>query len=396
MPKATSEDEIATLESPRSHQVGMMARFALQDSDRLRVYIDPSAIAHNLAQLRLRIGHPQPYFWATAKADAYGHGLLRVLAGMRDADGVSVQSLCEAHSCRKAGWHRPILVHAGLLCAAETALLSLPDLHLIVSDADQLEWLAQVMPPQPPTLWLRYDGDTRLGGFSDSSYAAAYARAQALIQQGRAAGVAHLNHFAQAEDRIGLLDAQARFCAVTAGLSGLISCSNSAALLRYPTYAAGTDWVRPGLSLYGASPLSYITGPDLKLRPAMTLVARLISTQHLASGASLGYGGAFVASQAMRVGLVACGYADGYPRSVHTGTPVVVANQRTCVIGRPTMDIVAIDLTGLDNVHAGMPVLMWGEGLPVELVAASAHTIAAELFTCLTARVPVSLVSPTS
>ncbi|MBJ7264269.1 MAG: alanine racemase [Burkholderiaceae bacterium] len=367
------------------------AQLALQDSDRLRVFIDPNAIAYNLAQLRRHVGQPQPRFWATAKADAYGHGLLHALEGLHAADGISVQSLTEAHICRNAGWHGPILVHAGLLSAAETSLLSLSDLHLVIGDAGQIEWLARANLAQAPTIWLRYIGDTRFGGFDDRHYVQAYARLQTLLRQGRVTGVAHFNHYGRAEEIGGIVDAHARFSAVIKGLPGLTSNCNSAALLLHPEHAATTHWVRPGLSLYGASPLPHATGLELGLKPAMSLIARLTSTVRLAAGTSLGYNGAFVAPTAMRVGLVACGYADGYPRSAQTGTPVMVSDRRTRVLGRPSMDTVAIDLTDLDHVCAGMPVVMWGDGLAVELVARSANTIAAALFTGLTARVPVSV-----
>jgi len=174
----------------------------LEDLDRVRAHIDAGAIAHNLAQLRLRLGGPAPRIWATAKADAYGHGLARALPGLRNADGVSVQTLADAHACRDAGWDGPILVHAGLLVRDETRALTLPDLHLIISHADQLSWLAEASPPAPPVLWLRYAGDTRLGGFDDAGYARAHARAAALVAQGRAAAIGHLNHYARAEEDI--------------------------------------------------------------------------------------------------------------------------------------------------------------------------------------------------
>lgn len=363
---------------------------ALQDYDRLRIYIDPRAIAHNLAHLRRHIGQPKLRFWATAKADAYGHGLVRALEGLHAADGVGVQTLPDAHACRKAGWQGPILVYAGLLSAAEQPLLSMSGLHLVVSNTDQIEWLVHASLAPPPTVWLRYTGDTRFGGFDDNHYARVYTYLQTLVQQGRVASVGHFNHYARADETDGIVEAQAHFRMTTAGLPGPVSSCNSAALLLYPDHAGHTDWVRPGLSLYGASPLPHTTGSELGLKPAMTLVARLVSTLHLAEGASLGYGGAFVASKAMRVGLVACGYADGYPRSACTGTPVMVANHRTRVLGRPTMDTVAIDLTDLDHITTGMPVVMWGAGLPIELVANASNTIAAELLTGLTARVPVS------
>lgn len=363
----------------------------LNDADRIHAHIDCHAIAHNLAQMKERLNGAATRFWATAKADAYGHGLARVLPGLAAADGISVQTLDEAHACRRSGWHGPILVHAGLRCANDTQALTLPGLQLIVSHAAQLDWLARTQPSAPPALWLRYVGDTHLGGFSDTDYSRIYARALALNGQGHASGIGHLNHYARAEEAGGTTDADTCFRRAIAGLSGPVSCCNSAALLLHPAQAAATDWVRPGITLYGVSPLPDVTGPDLGLRPAMTLSARLLAVQHLPAGASLGYGGAFVAQADTRIGLVACGYADGYPRHAGTGTPVKLESGRiTRMLGRPSMDLLTIDLNGHADARPGSVVTLWGGGLPVERVAAAASTIAAELLTCLTARVPFS------
>lgn len=371
----------------------MPLKHPLHAADRLRAHVDPHAIAHNLAQLRGLLGGPSPRIWATAKTDAYGHGLTRVLPGLQAADGLSVQTLADARACRAAGWNKPILVHAGLLGPHDAEALTLPDIHLVISHAGQLDWLAgtPVPPAAPPMLWLRYAGDTRLGGFDDADYAAAHARAAALAAQGRAAGIGHFNHYARADEDNGIASADASFRRAIAGLPGPVSSCNSAALLRHPAHAAATDWVRPGITLYGVSPLPGRTGQALGLRPAMTLTARLIAVQRLPAGASLGYSRAFTAPRDMRVGLVACGYGDGYPRRAQTGTPVLVQERRTCVLGRPSMDQLAIDLTEIDGAEPGAPVVLWGQGLPVERVAASADTIAAELLTGLTARVPFAL-----
>lgn len=362
-----------------------------QHASRLCAFVDPAAVAHNLSQLRQRLNHRATRIWATAKADAYGHGLNNVMPGLQAADGITVQTLSEAHACHDAGWDGPILVHAGLLDQADIRALTLPDLHLIISHEDQLHWLAGAHPPMPPALWLRYAGDTNMGGFDDHVYASAYRQASLLQDAGRTTGTGHLNHYAQAEAPQGIAEAQRRFRHVMANLPGPISTCNSAALLQHPEHAAQTDWIRPGITLYGVSPLADVTGPELGLLPAMTLTARLCAIHRLPAGTSLGYSGAFVAERDMRVGLVSCGYADGYPRHAGTGTPVLAAGRRTRLLGHPSMDMLAIDLSDIGDIGPGASVTLWGTELPVEQVAASATTIAAELLTCLTARVPFAL-----
>lgn len=360
----------------------------------VRAHIDVGAVAHNLAQVRQRLGANRPRIWATVKSDAYGHGLMRVLPALAAADGLAVQTLPEAHQCRAAGWAGPILVYGGLRGPDEATLLDLPGLHLVISHAAQLGWLqAAARPAHPPALWLRYAGDMRMGGFDDQDYAQAHERCVALQRQGHIADIGHMNHYAHAEDADGIAAVDARFRQAVAGRPGPVSTCNSAALLQHPEHAAQTDWVRPGILLYGVSPMpDSIDGPGLGLRPAMRLTARVHAVQTLPQGASLGYRAAFTAPAAMRVGLVGCGYADGYPRHAGTGTPVLVDGQPTRLLGRPTMDTLAVDLTHLETAGPGAPVVLWGDPqATAEAVAIAAGTIAAELLTGLTARVVVSV-----
>lgn len=355
--------------------------------------IDSAAVAHNLAQIRKRLGAGRARIWATVKADAYGHGIARVLPGLTDADGLAVRNLPEAHLCRAAGWPGPVLVYGGLQHPDEAALLGAPDLHLVISHAAQLAWLQAAAPAgRPPSVWLRYAGDTRLGGFDDEDYAQAYARCDALRERGRIAAIGHLNHYARSEDADGIAEADARFRRAVAGRPGPVSTCNCAALLLHPGHAAHTDWVRPGIMLYGASPIPDTRdGPCLGLKPAMLFTARLHGTQTLPRGASLGYRAAFTAPRAMRVGLVGCGYADGYPRHANTGTPLLIDGQPTRLLGRPAMDMLAIDLTDIDVPGTDATVVLWGDPRnTVEAVAASADTIAAALLTGLTSRVAMT------
>jgi alanine racemase len=359
---------------------------------RVHARVDAAAVAHNLGVLRARLGPgPTPRVWATVKADAYGHGLHRVLPSLAAADGLAVSQLADARACRAAGWNGPLLVLGGLLDAVEAQRLTLPDLHLALSHPGQIDWLRDASPcAAPPWIWLRYTGDIGYTGFDDAAYAEAYERCTMLARQGRIAGIAHLNHYGRAEHSDGIAQADARFQALIRTLPGPRSCCNSAALLRHPDAARSTDWVRPGIALYGASPLPDIDGPALGLRPAMSLHSRIVGIRDVAMGERIGYNGTIVASAPMRVGMVACGYGDGYPRRTPAGTPVLVNGHAAATLGAVTMDLIPVDLTGLPPVSIGAPVVLWGTPeLPVEQVARHMGTIAAELLTSLTPRVPV-------
>ncbi|ARP81985.1 alanine racemase [Bordetella genomosp. 8] len=359
---------------------------------RVHARVDAAAVAHNLAALRARLGPASAArIWATVKADAYGHGLHRVLPGLAGADGLAVSQLADARACRAAGWNGPLLVLGGLLDAEEAQRLALPDLHLALSHDRPIDWLGDAPSrAAPPWIWLRYAGDIGYTGFDDAGYAEAYRRCTVLARQGRIAGIAHLNHYGRAEQPDGIAQADARFQALIRDLPGPRSFCNSAALLRHPDAARSTDWVRPGIALYGASPLPDIDGPALGLRPAMSLHTRIIGIRDVAKGERLGYNGSIVAAAPMRVGMVASGYGDGYPRRTPAGTPVLVDGHIAPTLGAVTMDLIPVDLTGLPPVAIGAPVVLWGTPeLPVEKVARHMGTIAAELLTSLTPRVPV-------
>ena len=360
----------------------------------LHARVDPDAVAHNLARLRkaLPASGAAPRLWATVKADAYGHGVRRILPALRGADGLAVLHLDEARACRRMGWQGPVLVYGGLYSPADALLLDTSGLHLVITHAAQLEWLAQAPLSQRPAVWLRYAGDIHHTGFAAQAYRAAYETASAMSRRGLIGEVGHLNHYGRADEPDGVDGADALFRDVIAGLPGPVSTSNSAALLKHGARAADTQWVRPGLALYGASPFADTSAAQLDLRPAMSLHSQLVGIQRVPAGAGVGYGGAFTVQQAMDVGIVTCGYADGYPRHAPTGTPVIVDGVRTRLLGRVSMDMMAVDLGPVPHACIGAPVTLWGAGgLAVEEVAASAGTIAADLLTGLSARVPVQL-----
>jgi len=221
-------------------------------------------------------------------------------------------------------------------------------------------------------------------GFAPEQVQAAYQRLRSMPA---VSGISLLTHFANAENPSAVLTPQRqlqRFHECTQGINAELSLSNSAAVLLQPQIAC--DWIRPGVMLYGGSPGGH-TAHDFGLMPAMTLTSELISVQQLHAGDSVGYGSLFTADQPMRIGIVACGYADGYPRHAPTGTPVLVDGVRTRVLGRVSMDMLSVDLTPLPAATIGSKVTLWGDGLPIDEVASAAGTISYELMCAIAPRV---------
>jgi alanine racemase len=224
-------------------------------------------------------------------------------------------------------------------------------------------------------------------GFIGNRVRAAYSRLEA---SGKIAAISLMTHFADADGASGVAEQMARFAECTAGLIGEATLANSAAILRFPETHA--DWVRPGIMLYGCSPFADQSAEMLGLEPAMTLASEIIAVQELKPGDRVGYGGAFVAQHAMRIGVVACGYADGYPRHApgfpDKSTPIVVAGKRAVTVGRVSMDMLCVDLSAIPEARVGSPVTLWGEGLSADEVAACAGTVSYELLCALATRVP--------
>lgn len=365
--------------------------------------VDPSAIAHNLRVLRARLGGEHggkpPRFWAVLKADAYGHGLKHVLPGLADADGVAVLTASDAQRCRCKGWTKPILVMSPHFADGEMTSSGLSPLHLVINCIDEIALLerATVRGPKfhgatslaPPFAWLRYRGELHHVGVSASNYAQAYRRLAALAADGRLQGTGHLLHYASAECTPALAQERLAFGALVDGLPGQICTANSAALLLAGREAAQTHWVRSGIALYGVSPLLGIDGAGLGLRPAMSFNAPVIAIQDLKAGDRVGYNSVYQSDRARRIGLVRCGYADGYPRNLQEGSYVLAGGRPSNIVGRVSMDALAIDLDGHPGIGVGDCVTLWGApDLPVERVALWAGTIAAQLLTAVTARVP--------
>jgi alanine racemase len=327
---------------------------------------------------------PAAKVMAVIKANAYGHGLLRAAQALRTADGFAVVDLQDAVQLREAGFHQCILLLEGFFDPRDLPWIAQHRLTAVVHSAEQLEMLETVSLASPVDLFVKLNTGMNRLGFSPHILGAVLER----LRHCRNAGdITLMTHFACADDARGIASQLARFKAAVAGIDLPISLANSAALLRYPESTRG--WVRPGIMLYGASPFADQSAVSLNLQPVMTLTSKILTVQHLQAGDTVGYGATFRADTSIRMGVVACGYADGYPRHADTGTPVLVAGTRTRTLGRVSMDMLCVDLTSVPNMGVGAPVVLWGEDLPVDEVATAAGTVSYELLCALAQRVPI-------
>jgi len=348
--------------------------------------IDRAALTHNLMRARQYAGSAR--ILAVVKANAYGHGLLLAASGLRAADGFAVMGLEEAIPLRAAGYTHPIILLEGFFHADELPEIARRRLQPVIHREDMVDALARARLDHRIDVFVKVDTGMHRLGLPPTRLRDVVFRLRALPQVG---AITLMTHFARADELdLDLSAPMASFNRARNGLDLPVSLANSAALLRFPESLG--DWVRPGILLYGASPFAERTGAELGLLPVMHLESALIAVQTVRKGEGVGYGAAFVAPRDMRVGIVACGYADGYPRHAGTGTPIRVAGHLTRTLGRVSMDMLHCDLTDIPHAHVGSPVTLWGPDLPAETVAAAAGTIAYELFTGLTARVAMEAV----
>ena len=350
----------------------------------IRAIVDTAALRHNLA--RVRATAPASQVMAVIKANAYGHGLVPAAKALAETDGFSVARLDEGLALRAAGLANRILLLEGVFSAEQLAVAAQQRFDLMVHSVEQLELLEGRAGTEVISAWIKLDSGMNRLGFRIEHFAEAYARLR------RVANVAPdptlVTHLANADDRrdTKTLEQLQAFAAATAALQGARSIANSAALLAWPDTRA--DWVRPGLILYGVSPFPSGIGADLGLRPAMTLQTEVIAVKDVREGETVGYGGAWRAARDSRMAVVAAGYGDGYPRSIASGTPLLVSGRRAPIVGRVSMDMITVDVTDLPGVVAtGDPVVLWGEGVPVEEIARHAGTIPYELICGVSQRV---------
>ncbi len=357
----------------------------------IQATIHTEALRHNLS--RMREAAPDARVWGVVKANAYGHGIERVWDGLRGVDGFALLDLSEAQRVRELGWRGPILLLEGVFEARDLELCSRLGLWHTVHCEEQIDMLAVHKTHTPHRVFLKMNSGMNRLGFAGHALRTAWTRLNALPQVDE---ISLVTHFSDADTDKGVAAQVQAFERATRDLPGERSLANSAAtLLHGHDPAVRGDWVRPGIALYGSSP----DFPDhdiahWNLQPAMTLSSRVIGLQQLAEGDTVGYGSAFTAPRAMRVGVVACGYADGYPRHCPTGTPVLVDGVRTRTLGRVSMDMIAVDLTPVPQAGFGSEVTLWGRSshgavLPIDEVAQAAGTVGYELMCALAPRVPV-------
>ncbi|MFA6970622.1 MAG: alanine racemase [Gallionella sp.] len=347
----------------------------------IQACIDQNALENNLSVARRATS---ARIMAVIKANGYGHGLLRVAEALAAADGFALLDIADAIRLREAGYRQTILLLEGFFEASDLELVAEYELTCVIHSEWQIALLDAYPKRSELDVWLKVNSGMNRLGFAPDQVSAAM---EQLRRHAAVREITLMSHFAFADEARGVSGQLAQIKDIAAEYRVARSSANSAALLRYP--ATHGDWVRPGIMLYGASPFTDTTAQSMGLKPAMTLSSRIIATQDLRAGDEVGYAGKFRADRSMRIGIVACGYADGYPRHAANGTPVLVAGQKTGLLGRVSMDMLCVDLTAIPEACVGSTVTLWGAGLPIEEVAHAAGTISYELMCALTARVPV-------
>jgi alanine racemase len=356
----------------------------------IQATIHTQALAHNLNQCRHFA--PDARVWAVVKANAYGHGIERAFDGLRGADGFALLDLAEAQRVRALGWRGPVLLLEGVFELRDLELCSRLDLWHTVHCSQQIDMLAAHKTNVPQRVFLKMNSGMNRLGFRPEQYRSAWTRLNALPQVDE---ISHMTHFSDADGPKGVAAQMAVFENATRDLPGERTVSNSAGVLRHAGVPVASDWVRPGIAVYGSAPdFPENDAQHWGLLPTMTLEAKIIAVQNLQVGDTVGYGSGFCADGPMRIGVVACGYADGYPRICPTGTPVLVDGVRSRTLGRVSMDMLSVDLTALPNAGQGSTVTLWGRAangmiLAIDEVAAMAGTLSYELMCALAARVPV-------
>jgi alanine racemase len=353
----------------------------------IRAVIETHALRHNLKVVRERAQGAR--VMAIVKANAYGHGLVPTALALADADAFGVARLEEGMALRAAGITRPIVLLEGVFAPEHLLEAARHGFDLVVHDKLQIELLEQSTSPQRFLLWIKIDTGMNRLGFRPSEFPEALQRLRRL--QPAPLEIRLLTHLARADERNNAATEKqlTRFEEATRGLDYARSIANSAGVLGSVPLAR--DWVRPGLALYGASPFADSSGTELGLQPVMSLETAVIATRHVPSGETVGYAGAWRAERDSLVAIIAAGYGDGLARNLPNGTPVLIDGRRAPLVGRVSMDMIAVDVTDLSGVQIGTPAVLWGAGLPVEEIARHAGTIPYELLCAVSQRVPIEL-----
>jgi alanine racemase len=350
----------------------------------LHAEVNLAALRANVEVARRQIAGAQ--LLAVVKANAYGHGLQRVLPALTDADGLALIELDAAIALREQRYTRRILLLEGFFEPAELAEIAHKRLAVVVHHIEQVRMLETAHLARPIEVFLKVNtGMNRLGVRPQ----AVAELADRLDSCEAVAALRLMTHFARADEDDGVAEQLAIFDDACRGLPHPRSLANSAGVVRYRE--VGGEIVRPGIMLYGSSPFAYDSAAQLGLAPVMTLRSEIIAVQELQQDEAVGYGGTYSAAQPHRVGVIACGYADGYPRHAPNGTPVLVGGRRVPMAGRVSMDMITVDLSQVPEARVGTGVVLWGEGLPVDEVAAAASTVGYELLCAVAQRVPFNV-----
>ena len=353
--------------------------------------IHTGALGHNLA--RARLAAPDAKVWAIVKANAYGHGIERAFDGLKSADGFALLDLDEARRLRALDWRGPILLLEGCFDGRDLEICSRLGLWHVVHCNEQIDMLAAHKTTQGHRVFLKMNSGMNRLGLKPERYRAAWTRLNTLPQVDE---ISLMTHFSDADTAKGIAAQLSAFESVTHDLPGERSLSNSAATLCHgESLALKSDWIRPGIAVYGSAP-DY-PGHSFEqwgLRPTMTLSSKIIGVQHLQAGDTVGYGSSFTADGPLRIGVVACGYADGYPRHCGTGTPVLIDGVRCRTVGRVSMDMVTVDLSPVPLAGMGSEVTLWGRAsngavVSIDEVAHAGGTVSYELMCALAQRVTV-------
>jgi alanine racemase len=359
----------------------------------IEALIHGDALRHNLARARAQAGTRR--LWAVVKANAYGHGVERTLVAFDAADGLALLDLAEAERARAAGWRKPILLLEGFFEPRDLEVVERLGLSTVVHDQTQLDMLRghAWRGGRPIDVQLKVNTGMQRLGFVPARVAAARAALETIDAVRLSTLVMHFANADAADGGSGAAAVPAQlaaFAQAAGDWSGETSVANSAALFTRPE--AGGDWVRPGIALYGGTPVAGTPAARFGLRPAMTLRSRLIAVQQVAAGDCVGYGSRWRAPRPGRVGVVACGYADGYPRHAPDGTPVAVDGVVVPLAGRVSMDMITVDLSGAPQARAGSAVELWGAQVPIDAVAEASGTVGYELMCALALRVPTRVI----
>ena len=344
--------------------------------------IDTAALRHNLGVARRHA--PRSRVMAVIKANAYGHGRTRAAAALADADGFGLLELDAAIELRESGFDRRIVLLEGCFEPGELPAIVQHKLAVVVHSLDQVAMLDGLPPGSQLDVLLKVNTGMNRLGLARAGYEAALDR---LRRNPGVDSVTLMTHFADADDARGVAWQMERLRQLPGHETLPCSLANSAAILRYPESHAA--WVRPGIMLYGCSPFPDRSAEELDLKPAMTLESRLIAVQDLRPGETVGYGGQFRSEKTTRIGVVACGYADGYPRHAPNGTPILVAGRETGTVGRVSMDLLCVDLDPVPEAQPGARVVLWGAGMPADRVAAAAGTVSYQLLCAVAPRVRI-------